>query len=137
MTASRIYANSLNAQLRQNYTSYIKNSKLGEVETLDFTDPKPVVAKINNWVKDQTQGKISDIVDDKDFGKETALVLINALYFKAPWKHPFNQSDTKTANFTDSDGEIVQVEMMHISEEFPYAELEKLGASAIFLPYKV
>lgn len=43
---------------------------------------------VNNWVENATKGKIKDIVDES-IVKQAALILINAIYFKAKWQVPF------------------------------------------------
>ncbi|KAK2716461.1 hypothetical protein QYM36_006814 [Artemia franciscana] len=45
-------------------------------------------------------------------GPDTELLLVNALYFKGKWQYTFEKEDTIEANFTDSAGEIMKVNMM-------------------------
>jgi serine protease inhibitor len=46
----------------------------------------------------------------------TRMVLVNAVYFKGSWLHPFGVKDTKNAPFHPSAGSDVGVAMTHASE---------------------
>jgi len=46
---------------------------------------------INRWVNKTTKGKISNIVDSVD--PNTAALIVNALYFKAPWAKSFDDGE--------------------------------------------
>jgi len=46
---------------------------------------------INRWVNQTTKGKISNIVDSVD--PNTAALIVNALYFKAPWAKSFDEGE--------------------------------------------
>jgi len=45
--------------------------------------------EINQWVEEQTQGKIKDLIPEGIPLEMTRLVLTNAIYFKADWQFPF------------------------------------------------
>jgi serine protease inhibitor len=51
----------------------------------------------------------------------TRLVLANAIYFKAGWHHPFEDSATSPEPFHLLDGSTLDVPMMHQTESFGYA----------------
>merc|ERR1712038_851780 len=51
---------------------------------------------INNWVKEITKGKITNIVDS--VSPDTAALIVNALYFKASWAKSFEEG--RPAEFT-------------------------------------
>jgi len=54
---------------------------------------------INDWTADQTQDRIEDIIPPGVLDALTRLVLVNAIYLKAPWEKPFEPSMTKDALF--------------------------------------
>jgi serpin B len=70
-------------------------------------DPAP----INQWVSEATNGKINEIISE--IGYNTLSYLINALYFKAQWESVFNVINTRLGEFTNTDGTIVEVEMLN------------------------
>ena len=77
---------------------------------------------INQWVSDQTQGKIKDLVPPGAINDLTRLVLTNAIYFNAAWKYPFNDEVTSNGLFYLLDGSSVTASMMKQTESFKYAE---------------
>lgn len=100
-----------------------------EIEYLDFRSPDAVTT-INQWVSDNTRGKIPKIVDQID--PSEMMHLINAVYFKGKWSDPFKKSMTQDLPFRSGAGEI-KVPMMHRSDEFRYAKLD--GGQIVSLPY--
>jgi serpin B len=88
---------------------------------------------INQWVSDQTEGKIKDLIPQGAIDSLTRLVLANAIYFNAGWLHPFEEGNTQEGTFCLMDGSQVTTSFMSQEEEFNYAEGE--GYQAVVLPY--
>jgi len=86
------------------------------VEDLDFiSDPDGSRVYINDWVADQTEDKILDLLPEGAISSNVRMVLTNAIYFKANWMEQFDESDTGDSPFTLSSGETVTVPMMRRS----------------------
>jgi len=103
---------------------------------LDFVSaPEESRLAINDWVSDQTEGKIPDLMPQGLIDELTRLVLTNAIYFNAAWAFPFKPQDTEDGPFHLLDGGEVTVPMMKQGHEFGYAEGE--GYQAVSLPYGV
>ncbi len=73
--------------------------------------------KINDWVKDNTDGMIDKILDSID--NDAVMYLINAITFDAEWQTVYSKGDVRDGTFTDIKGEKNTVSMMH-SEENQY-----------------
>jgi len=86
---------------------------------------------INMWVEDQTRDRIKDLLPEGSIGPDVALVLVNAIYFKASWLTPFDVAATVQAPFHAPAAD-VQVPMMHGPAE-QYAKAD--GYQALELPY--
>ena len=108
---------------RDFYQAYIDN--------LDFDDPK-AASVINAWVKEKTQGKIEDMVNE--IPKGVILYLINAVYFKGIWGIEFNEEYTKERDFTLLDGSKKKVPMMMASSKGFRAFMGQ-EFDAVALPY--
>ncbi len=80
------------------------------VQGLDFSDPS-AAPTINNWVKNKTNGRIEEIVDDP-IGREMIMFLINAVYFKGAWTYEFDPEKTRDEMFETPDGSEVPCRMM-------------------------
>ena len=90
---------------------------------------------INNWVSEQTGERINDLLPFGSIDSLTRLVLTNAIYFKANWLYPFNDSYTEDGPFTLLDGTTVTVPLMYQHIETPYYEVPG-EYSAVQLPYR-
>jgi serpin B len=88
---------------------------------------------INDWVSDQTEERIKDLIPEGILSPATALVLTNAIYFNAAWKYPFNENMTADGPFYLIDGGQVTVPMMEQTEVFGYTDGE--GYQAVELQY--
>ena len=101
---------------------------------LDFTRfPERSRSVINQWVAEQTQQRIQGLMPSGAINIDTRLVLTNAIYFAAPWRHPFKRDDTAVAVFHAIDGARQPVPMMRQTERFAYAS--GAGYQALELPY--
>ncbi len=79
---------------------------------VDYADSEAARAVINAWTSEQTDEQIPEIVPDGVLDEETLLVLVDALYLKAPWEDPFHEAATADADFHLADGTVVQVPTM-------------------------
>jgi len=101
---------------------------------VDFAEaPEETRQMINDWVADETEDKIKDIIPPGGILPITRLVLANAIYFNAGWLFPFEASDTQDDVFTLLDGSQVTVPMMYQQEALSYAQGE--GYQAVTMPY--
>lgn len=83
------------------------------VNLLDFVNaPDPSRVTINNWVADQTNDKIQDLLPSGSVDSSTKLVLTNAVYFNAAWKTPFDPNNTYDGSFSLLDGSTVTAKFM-------------------------
>jgi len=90
-------------------------------------------ATINDWVSDQTEGRIPDLIPQGVIDALTRLVLTNAIYFNAAWEYPFDKKTTANGPFYLLDGGQVSVPMMKQTESFGYTEGD--GYQAVELLY--
>jgi serpin B len=96
--------------------------------------PARTSARINQWIDKATHGKISNFISPNDLGADTRLVVVNAIHFKAQWKHEFETAMTRDEKFHRPGGESVTVRMMHGDTGTSGAEVA--GAKLLSLPYR-
>lgn len=83
------------------------------MRVVDYTtDADGARQAINKWTSEQTAGKIEDLVPAGLLDRLTRLLLVNAIYLKAPWEEPFTKAHTRPVTFTRADGSRVSVPMM-------------------------
>ena len=86
---------------------------------------------INNWVKNNTDGKIEKIIDDLE--PDAVMYLINTVLFDAEWENIYKKDEVRDGAFTALDGTKRAVSMMY-SEEHSYLDDGK--ATGFIKPYK-
>lgn len=128
-SANSIWIDS-NFSVRNRYVSLLQKDYNALVETLRFSDPATVRA-INNWCSENTEGKIDSIVKELTHGE--VMLIVNALYFKAPWENSFDPSLTAEADFNGL-SKTSKVDMMYRKATYNYAEFQ--GCQFIELPYQ-
>jgi serpin B len=105
------------------------------LEELDFeADPDDARVYINDWVADQTEDRILDLLPVGSIDASTRLVLANAIYFKGDWEHAFKVSNTRDVNFRRPDGSTVQAPIMFETIEARSAIVD--GFLAVELDYQ-
>uniref|UniRef100_A0A452R6E4 Serpin domain-containing protein n=1 Tax=Ursus americanus TaxID=9643 RepID=A0A452R6E4_URSAM len=71
-----------------------------ELEELSFAeDSEECRRRINDWVAQKTEGKISEILGAGAVDPLTKLVLVNAIYFKGKWNEQFDRKHTRGMPF--------------------------------------
>ena len=115
--------------IRNSYVNLLEKDFDAFIDALSFADPATVKA-INDWCAENTNGKIDEIIDRLD--PSAVMVLVNALYFNAPWEDKFSPSLTKEADFHGVTKNS-KVQMMNRSARMNYAEY--YGCQMVELPY--
>jgi serpin B len=88
---------------------------------------------INDWVSEQTEGRIEDLIPPDSIDAATRLVLTNAIYFNAAWAEPFVEDLTRDGAFHLLDGSEVVVPMMSQTTSHRYAQGD--GYQAVEMAY--
>jgi len=88
---------------------------------------------INTWVDEQTEHRIEELLPEDSVDGLTRLILVNAVYLKAPWMFPFAEEATADGTFIRADGSRVDVPMM--AGTWQMAHAQGAGWHAVDLPY--
>jgi serpin B len=114
-------------QLQSEFLKLAEGSFQSKVQSVNFrSDPIAVSQRINQWISQQTNDKISGMFGPNSFDPLTSLVLVNAIYFKGTWASQFKPRATLPAPFYLASGEVSQVSMMQRTGRVSYAENELL-----------
>jgi serpin B len=121
-------------EFRALFLSLVKDTYGAPLQTVDFTrNAAAAIQQINRWVEQQTHERIRDLIPPDGVNDETRLVLVNAIYLKAPWAEEFPASATKPAGFHVKGGQSQDVPTMARQGQFGYTQGD--GFSAVTLPY--
>jgi serpin B len=99
---------------------------------VDFAQSEETRVSINDWVAEQTETRVKDLLPAGALTGDTRLVLTNAIYFKANWLSQFKVENTVDAAFQAPAGKRT-VPMMKQTFAADYAAGE--GYQAVELPY--
>jgi serine protease inhibitor len=116
------------------YLTVTRTDYGAELARLDFAkDAEQSRQTINQWVEDQTAGKIKDLILSAAQLSGARLVLTNAVHFKGDWTDPFKKNLTKDEDFHVSLEQTVKAPLMHTRHHFRYAASD--GLQVLELPY--
>jgi serine protease inhibitor len=99
--------------LSPQYVERCRQLFAAQATSLDLRQPA-AASSINDWVKQNTHGKIPTIVSPEVLRNAEA-VLTNAVYFRGRWQEPFPRNQTQSKPFHLAGGPLKQVQMMHAS----------------------
>jgi serpin B len=102
------------AHFLPNYLSLMQSDYGAGLHRVNFkTQAESVRGTINQWVEQQTNNRIQNLIQPGVLGPLTRLVLTNAIYFKGTWQHPFEPAATQDGDFHLSASQTAKVPLMH------------------------
>ena len=105
---------------------------------LDFAGtPEESRVMINDWVSEETEERIKDLLPPGTIDGSTRLVLTNAIYFNASWSWPFSKKDTQKRPFHLAEGGKVDVPMMSETSDDFYGYARGNRYQAVDVPYSL
>uniref|UniRef100_A0A672IY29 Alpha-1-antitrypsin homolog n=1 Tax=Salarias fasciatus TaxID=181472 RepID=A0A672IY29_SALFA len=121
-------------QPSQQFVADIKQHYVGELLNVDFANPEEAAAQINKLIASKTHNKIKDMVKDLDPG--TVMMLLNYVYFRGQWQHPFEANLTSKEDFHVDESTTVQVDMMKRTGRYDIYGDNQNHTTVVRLPYK-
>lgn len=132
--ANRIYVKS-GYSLNKHFEEVAITKFSSGIQSVNFTDKIETAQKINQFVEENTNGKIKDIIKPDVLSSDTAVMLINAIHFKAEWQYPFDERLTTESDFFISDTKKMFTEFMSVTDNFRRIYLNDLDATALEMKY--
>uniref|UniRef100_A0A8C2R1Z5 Serpin family A member 12 n=1 Tax=Capra hircus TaxID=9925 RepID=A0A8C2R1Z5_CAPHI len=100
----------------------------------NFTNSDATRKQINGYVSRQTYGQVVDCLEE--FTQDTLMVLLNYMFFKAKWKHPFNRYQTQKQESFFVDGRTsLRIPMMHQKEMHRFLYDQEVACTVLQLEY--
>jgi len=125
-----------NLPLLETYLTIIRENYGGNSTEVDYSNPVEAAAIINQWVENQTNGLIKDLITEDLISPLTALILTNAIYFKGIWKTQFDPENTTDRTFESTEATLIETPTMSLintEDVFSYTETDDL--QILELPY--
>jgi serine protease inhibitor len=104
------------------------------LQLADFANhPSQSIHLINQWISQQTNGKINRLLMGQDVDKNTHCILSTAIYLKGEWIRLFDQKQTKRLPFRLSLQRTLLADMMHTTSDYLLSNGDK--CDLLVLPY--
>ena len=110
-----------------------------EFLSVTFANPQETADRVNTWVAEKTEGRITDLVSPESLRPDMRLILANAVYFKARWADQFEEGVTRPKPFHLLPGAgtgSVEVPMMAKHGTFLYWKSESAEVEALRISYE-
>ena len=97
-------------------------------------DPDTERLKINNWVAEQTEQRIKDLLAPGTLDNNTRIVLVNAINLTFPWDNPFDPKNTKPLPFAVEGAAAISIDTMegYATTGFAEDDLGQYAAMGLF-----
>jgi serpin B len=119
-----------NFPVKKDFKDILTEYYSAEGRSFDINDSS-VPGEVNNWIENKTNGLIKNMLESLD--PQTAMLLVNAIYFKGQWSSKFDKSLTAPADFYKTPGEVISVPMMN--QESNYKIFRGSDFTVAELPY--
>jgi serpin B len=118
-----------NVTLKQSFAQEFLDFYRGAAFNVDFGSQDAVNA-VNKWASDNTEGLITDII--QEFDPQTVAAIANAIYFSDRWTWEFNDTDTKQDTFHAPNGDTKADFMLREGDAQPYYEDSRVQAMPLY-----
>lgn len=134
LLANQIYVKK-NYILNKSFQDIATKKFLCGVESLDFYNRTQAARTINDFVEEKTNKKITNVIEPSSINPNTALMLINSLYFESNWKYGF-RSRTTAGDFYINENETIPVDFLRRETSlFGHKHVFELQASILEIKY--
>lgn len=136
-TANKVYVRD-SLPIKEDFKKVATDIYEASFENVNFQNNGAAAKEINEWVEQETEGKIKNFIDADQIDPDlTQIILVNALYFQGNWTYPFGSIETHPATFFKSNTETSQANFMYQeSTQLNYVESDELDAQILELPFK-
>ncbi len=132
-TANRLFGKK-GYDFRETHLSLIKKFYDAPLESINFSNMENARKRINNWIEEQTKERVKEMIAPGGIAADSRLVLVNALYLKAPWAKKFNAESTRALPFHLHSNKTAEVPTMFRHDNLGYAKRD--GYQAVTIPYR-
>ena len=119
------------------YEDIIVKNYNAEINKASFNNKKgrkKAKTEINLWVKEKTEGNITNFIKPNMLSESSVLVIINAIYFNSLWNKAFLKEKTKENFFFTLNGDSTKTFFLNNNLSINYYEDEK--TKVVEIPYK-
>ncbi|XP_043985213.1 antithrombin-III [Gambusia affinis] len=136
VSANRLFGDK-SLQFNETYQNISETVYGAKLMPLNFkTNPEAARITINDWISNKTENRIQDTLPSGALDSNTALVLVNTIYFKGLWKNKFPKDSVVVSDFFVDDSRSCEVNMMNQETRFNYKDLREEKVQLLEMPYR-
>lgn len=126
---------SLNSSETENFKNVLSSNFDATIDSVNFgEDGEQIKKNINTWVSEKTKRLISQLLSSAP-DPLTRAIILNAMFFKGTWEHPFEPDYTRNDTFNNHGSLPVKVDFMYQSRIHTPVKSEN-GSITLQLKYK-
>jgi serpin B len=107
-------------ELQRDFLDTLASNYSARGQVVDFRDRETACRTINDWAKEQTGGRIKEVVTPPELDEDTKLLLASAVAFRGQWYQKFSAAQTKDGPFHVTAERTVTVPLMEQKGKFRY-----------------
>ncbi|XP_031211498.1 plasma serine protease inhibitor [Mastomys coucha] len=120
--------------IRDYFLTGMKTLYMSDTFSTNFGNPESAKNQINDYVAEQTKGKIVDFI--KDLDSTHVMVVVNYIFFKAKWQTAFSDTNTRKMDFHVTPKKTIQVPMMNREDGYSYILDQNISCMVVGIPYQ-
>jgi serine protease inhibitor len=119
---------------KESFLKALADDLRAHVQLADFEDAAGATRRVNAWVKEETRGRIRDLLSPRHISRLARAILVNAVYFAGRWENEFDEDMTENRPFWVTPDRSIVVPTMRRTDLFRYVAGNKF--EAVELPFR-
>ncbi|KAI5162421.1 Serpin A12 [Manis pentadactyla] len=119
---------------QKKFMTDIKKMYNADMVVTNFQNLENTRKQINEFIRQKTQGKIKNLINNINPG--TVMLLIDCVFLRARWLHQFDPKATKEEDFILNGNKTVKVPMMLHGGGYKVGRDDQLSCSILEVPYR-
>ncbi|CAH2058021.1 unnamed protein product, partial [Iphiclides podalirius] len=123
-----------NLNIHEEFCQYARGFDT-QVFLVEASNKTALANDINSYICRLTRGRIVEAVTPRVL-ENLRMILVDGLYFKANWTHPFDATHTREEEFYNFQGKTIgSVNMMYHKASHVFGDSPQIGAQILEMPY--
>ncbi|XP_059165404.1 serpin B3-like [Physella acuta] len=132
-TANAIFVNP-RIKIKPGFTKDVETKFSALVENIDFSAPEGPEKAINDYIAGATKNVIEKVLPEGFITEDTAMALVNTIFFNGTWETKFEPASKKT--FFRHGKEETQINMMQVDRNIKHKKDKPNQVDVAELPFK-
>ena len=132
--ANRLFA-AKDRRIKKDFIGMLDKFYNIDIEAVYFERQEQTAAVINEFIQEESHGRIYNIIKPDTIEDFFRFVMISAVYFKGLWKFPFKAEKTETQSFRVDSERTVDFLAMKQTGKLTLARVDQINADVVKIPF--